>query len=101
MTSFPLALKNLALHPPQKSALHKASGWEGHLLNKQGSMKQLTFAFSGGQSLLHLSRVTQELEPSSMTVPLGHSQRGKHCSMQDGLRLVQVGGQAEPQTVKT
>jgi len=38
---------------------------------------------------------------SSITWPLGHSQRATHCVVQMGMGLVQLGGQAEPQLVKS
>lgn len=104
VTSFPLASKNLALHPPQKSDLHLALGWAGHFVNMQGSTKQFTRGFPGGQVGTgvvsgHSSSVTQEFEVTSMTIPLGHSQRATHCLVQMGLGVVQLAGQAEPQLV--
>jgi len=38
---------------------------------------------------------------SSITFPLGHSQRATHCRVQIGEGLVQFGGQAEPHLVKS
>ena len=38
---------------------------------------------------------------SSITSPLGHSQRATHCLVQMGVGLVQLGGQADPQRVKS
>ncbi len=48
VTSF-FPMKNLALHPPQKSATQTASGWAGQVANMQGSTKQETRGLSGGQ----------------------------------------------------
>ena len=48
-----------------------------------------------GQSLVG----TQELVASLITVPEGHSQRTTHWSVHMGFGVVQLAGQAEPQSV--
>ena len=56
---------------------------------------------TGQVAIGHRSRVTQELVVTSMTVSSGHSQRTIQFFEQEGLGMVQFGGQAEPQKVKT
>lgn len=68
----------------------------------QGSTKQLTRGLSGGHGGGgHSLPRTQVLVVSSMTLPLGHSQRATHGLVHMGLGVVQFGGQADPHLVKT
>ena len=67
--------------------------WSNNSINQTCSYTHIIMSnwFNGWKGKTHFFLLL------SSTFPLGHWQRGTHCSVQMGLGLVQVGGQAEPQ----